>query len=246
LQASDSAGGKYRSIEMAKPVRPGWLTAVAVIGIVLGAIGILAAIVGVVGQIFAEQMQQWTMQWVRSMSSMGSAGQAVPADVLQMQEELQRLIIDIQRRWRGVLISLLVVNLVLSVLLVTSGVATLRLVAWGRALLIVAFAGTIVYEAAQLVPTLMIQHETTLLTQQYMSKVLAASQSQTGGIPPGMNTTMAAFSQATFAISFVMAAGWALVKIALYGAAIYYLRTPLIRSLFANQRGAVEVQAIES
>lgn len=230
---------------MAKPVRPGWLTAIGVIAVVLGVVGILAAVSGVVSQIYSEQMQQWSMQWMRSMSSLGQTGQDLPPEVLQLQEELQRLILDIQRRWRAVLLVLMAINALLSVLLIAGGIGTLRLTSWGRTLLIAAFIATMFYEVAQLVPGLAIQYETTQVTQTFMSRIMAASGAKTGGaVPPAINRTMAVVSNATFALGIAMAVGWGVVKLALYGAAIYYLRTPLIRALFANQRGAAEVQPL--
>jgi hypothetical protein len=234
---------------MARPVRPGWLTAIAVISIVLGALGMLSVVVGVLGQLFSAQAQQWVQQWMQGMAKIGPAGGGMPPEALKMQQELPTLMIDMQARWRIVMLVLLAINFVLSALLLTSGIGTLKLARWGRTLLLASLAGTILFEIVQVIPGLVIQYDTMQITQEFMSKMISASQRKTGGnAPPGMNPMgfTAAITNATFAISLVMACGWVLVKVTLYGAAIYYLRTPLIRSLFANQAGAAEVQPIDS
>lgn len=229
---------------MATTIRPGWLTAIGVIAIVVGTLGILGAITGALSQLYGaavqERMQNMMATWQQS--------NGLPTEALELQQDLQREIVAVQLRWRATMLVVAAVGFLVCLPLIAGGIGTLRLASWGRTLLIWALAATIVYEIAVAVPGLMMQQEIMQSTRKFMAEVMQSTQQQMQTAPPGqaqqINLLSNTITNASLVIGLVMTGAWLLVKVGLYAAAIWYLRSPLIRSLFANQHGAREVTAV--
>ena len=230
--------------------RPGWLTAVCIIALALGGLGLLGSIFGAVS-LFAGPRLQSSFQKISFGIPNGPQGKLPPnfEEMQELQEKLQGEILEIQRPWMTINLSLMIVNLVLSGCLLYGGIQGLQLAPSARTWLMGAFAAAILFELVRLVPTIGIQIATTEVTQQYMAEVLEMSMAQQPqNMPPQqremMKGVVATGMRLGMVLGLMFAAVTLLVKLAFYIAGILYLRRPHIRALFANQQGAAQVQPL--
>jgi hypothetical protein len=223
--------------------RPGWLTAIGVIAIILGVLGILSSTVSAIGQYFSASMQEAIESFV-----LVAQQNQMPSEAKALMDDMKTLMKDLQERWRPILLTLLACNMVLSVLLLAGGIGTLRLAEWGRRMLIAAFAGTMLYEVGTAATQLIMQFETRHLTSEYTAKMMDAMSKGNQAMPPAqrqqMMRVMTISTSVFFLLGVAMGLAWLLVKLIAYGLAIHYLRRPQIRALVANRAGPAEVQAI--
>jgi hypothetical protein len=201
--------------------RPGWLTAVCVIAIVLGTLGLLGSLLGAVNMIYGEQVQQWIQKMV-------TAGQQTnaPPGFDDFQNRIQDRIVEIQRRWQTVNLVVMMVNLVLSSCLIFG----------------------LLFQVLKLVPTIGIQLATADIMDDLMSEMTQQATQGQGAMPPAQQRTIRTVMSTSARIGVVIGILYALtieaVQAVCYTFGIVYLRKPYIRALYANQAGAAVVEPI--
>lgn len=202
------------------PQRPGGLTALCVLSIVLGSMGFLSGLVGLVGMLFQNQMQS------------AVAGLQPDADMARIQQEVNEQTNELMRQHAVRNWILLLVRLNVAIGLLLGGIWSLGLKPIGRMTLLVAFGVGIVLEAFQLWP----QWENRNLAAQTMDRMVQAQKEQNAKAPPGFDDTMKMMGQVAAAMTIVVALGMFLAKSGFYAFGLWYLTRPHIAGLFVRQK----------
>jgi hypothetical protein len=197
--------------------RPSGLTAICIIAIVLGVIGLFSGVLKGVNAVFGAEMQQ----------AFGSMG-AVTQEQAKIQQEMQAALAAEMKRFAIANGVLSVCQLVLCGALVYSGLKTLGLKPAGRQLLLAICVGILVYEIAQLVTVVIQQMSMIPIMELYMPRMMKA--------PSGNNAGTEQFGQIiarmSIIVGIVMQCAWTLIKFVFYVLAIRYLRSAKIIALF--------------
>ncbi|MBW3595928.1 MAG: hypothetical protein KY475_01485 [Planctomycetes bacterium] len=201
--------------------RPGGLTAVCVIAVILGALGLLAAVSGITMALVGNQVQQFQQQFAAAGS---------PPEMRDLQTEFNNKTIKIANRFRLVNLSLSATHLIVAGCLVWGGVRALQLKDRGRRLLWTACIVAIVFELAQSIPYILMQMENTALMQDYMPRLMEAS------APGPQSAQVAEFGRMIARFSMIMGwvifIGWLTLKLAFYGIAAKYLSSSRVKSIY--------------
>ncbi len=212
----------------AKPVtlpgyRPGGLTAVCILAIILGALGFLAGISSLVMSVVGNQAQQWQQQW-------GMAGS--PPAMRDVQAEMNAKTMAIVDRFRLVNIAFALFQLAVTAALVVGGARALKLNEAGRKLLWAACAVAMVFELGRAVPQVLMQLENMAVMEDYMPRLMEAS------APGPQAKQVAAFGAMIARFSVIMGwvvfAGWLILKLAFFGVAFYYLGRPKTKAFYTS------------
>jgi hypothetical protein len=209
--------------EVAAPpgYRPGALTAVCIIAIVLGCMGILAALSSFAASLGANQIQQWQAQ-------MGTAGNS--ADVRDLQAEMNAKSLAIVNRFRLVNVAMSVFQFALAAMLLAGGIKALGMKEPGRKLLRAACGVAILYELSHAVPHTLMQLENMALMEDYLPRVMEAS------APSGQARQMGEFARMMTRFSLIMGwvifFGWLILKLVFFGVAFAYLGRAKTRSFY--------------
>ena len=204
--------------------RPGGLTAICIIAVVLGVLGLFSGTLKGVNALFGAQMQQ----------AFGSMGAGTPEQA-KAQQEMNAALAAEMKRFAVANGILAVAQLVLCGGLVYSGLKTLGLKAARRKLLIAICACMLVYETGQLITFVFQQLSMSPIMELYMPRMMQT--------PNGDNESAEKFGQVVARMSIiagvVMQCFWTLIKFVFYAVAIHYLRKAKVAALFDSNPKSV-------
>jgi hypothetical protein len=205
--------------------RTGGLTAICVLAIVLGAMGVLTGCFGLVGLLFSSQMQN-------AIAGIQQANQGAA----EVQNEMNAKALTISRKYSWATVPLMVAKLFVEIALLAGAIMSLGLKPLGRRMLLAAFGAAIVVESIQLVPALLVQRETQALMAEMMPKMMQEVQ-QGAKKTPGFDPDQFASGlvKAISIMSFVIGIGWLVCKVVYYAIGIVYLRKPQVAASFVPQ-----------
>ena len=200
--------------------RPGALTAICVIAIILGGFGLLSSLGGLVSQIF--------LPWIQSTFSTPATG----SGPLQVQAEMQSEMNQVGSRFRAVSIVLSAAQLPLTICLLAGGIMSLSGKRQGRKILAGACLAAIAFVVAHAIVTMIIQWQTVGVMSRFMPKLIASQ-------PGGGNVQQAEQMASTIVsisgyIGMAMVGAIALVKLIYYGLSAAYLNRQSTRALFGD------------
>lgn len=203
--------------------RPGGLTAICILAIVLGALGALLGLAALAAPALQGPMQNVVAQWQPQEDEEAARAQQQIAE--ETREFAQRHIV------RNTLFA--VGRLVVATSLLVGGVLSLRLGPRGRKALLVAFAAGIVFELAQLWPNL----EAIPLTQRAFQLGMEAQHRQMPNGPQAgdMQALGRIMGKAIAAMQVAMIAGMLLAKCGFYAFGLWYLTRPHTALLFIRR-----------
>jgi preprotein translocase subunit SecG len=203
------------------PQRPGGLTAVCVIAIVLGALGLCFSVLGVASLAFQDQLQKFVKQQQHLPPGMANGPLKTEMEArAKMQERVYEAAEKVTHRHMGASSVVLVLNLLISASLLAGAIATLKLSPKGRQFLIAVFLAAILFE--------IVRGIVLVLTQLDMAAELSAIPSAGSGsadVPLMM-------ARITAILSMVLWLALALGMVVFYGIGASYLRRPTILPLF--------------
>lgn len=199
--------------------RPAALTAIAIVGIVLGSLGTCGGLLGTGSLLLQDQMQAFSQQ----MAEMSSANDHIYQQQMAMQEQLRGL----ADAWLPALIALQIVNLLGSIALLVGGIALVRWKPSGPRLFAGAALAGLAIDAGAGAITILYQLEVNAIMQDYLTGLV--SDPMLAGAEQSMNAIGQASSQA----SMFFGAAWIAVKLGFYVFSIIRLRKPDVRALFA-------------
>jgi hypothetical protein len=200
--------------EVAAPpgYRPGTLTAVCIIAIILGCLGILSGLSSLAASLGANQIQQWQAQ-------LGGAGSS--ADARSLEAEMNAKSLAIVNRFRLVNVAMSVFQFAVAGMLLAGGIKALGMKDLGRKLLRIACGLAILFELSRAVPSTLMQLENMALMEDYLPRVMEAS------APGGQGRQLAEFGRMMARFSLIMGwvifFGWLTLKLVFFGVAFAYL-----------------------
>lgn len=202
--------------------RPGRLTTVIIVGIVLGSLGTCGGLTSIVSLAFQDQMQEMSRQ-IAEMSAQGN--RSAFEQQLVMQERMNEL----NEEWRGALFSHQFVNLLASILLLGGAIQLLRWKAKGLTIFTVGAVASILADGGGAVIAILYQLEIGAVLQEYMAGLTSDP------ALAGAERTLDAIGTASTRAGMFIGAAWAAVKIGAYAYAVVLVRKPAIRTLFQRE-----------
>ncbi len=203
--------------------RPGGLTAVCMVALILGGLGLIAGGWIAATNLASNQLQQLQQQWTLAGS---------PPAVRDLQAELNAKTMALANRFRLVNIAFALLQIAVAAALIWGAIHALRLQEKGRKILWAACAVAVVFELGRAVPHVLMQLENMALMEDYMPRLMEASapgpQGQQGA---AFGAMIARFSMI---VGWVVFAGWLILKLAFFGVAFMYLGRPKVRALFTS------------
>lgn len=197
--------------------RPGGLTAICIIAVVLGVLGLFSGVLKGVNVLFGAEMQQ----------AFGSLG-AMTQEAAKAQQEMQAAVAAEIERFAVANGILCVAQLVLCGGLVYSGLKTLALKPAGRKLLLAICACLLVFEIGQLIVFVFQQLSMSPIMELYMPRMMQAP----NGNNAGTEKIGQIVARMSIILGIVMQCVWTLTKFAFYAVAIHYLRKGKVVALF--------------
>lgn len=200
--------------------RPGWLTALCVLCIVLGALGLLNAVLGTAIEVAGPAFQQ----------AMMPKGGNMPDDFQQAQQDLMDEINAIKKKHLLSIYGLLAFKFIAATLLLVGGLRCLSLGETGRKLLIIGCGVALAFELTQAIVQSLIQMEN--LTA--MNSAVEKFQSSLAGnnSPPGMKNVLKWSIRISTIVPIVLQYVMAAVKGGLFIFGLIYLQRARIKALF--------------
>lgn len=205
---SDPYSSQQHSPEAYGPLKPGAVTAVSVLAIVLGVLGLLTVCGGGVGLIANTALQGMM---------------TVPPNATPMQKaqiELNQEIMGLTQRYLPLTLVFLGAQLVLAPMLIYGGVKTLRMDHAGRRFLIYTFLALIAFEVIRTAFQFYLQLQMLPLYDEMAMRVAREG----GGT--GEDEMILRFTKGATMFGLVAALVWPAVKIVLYALSSRYLALP--------------------
>jgi len=189
--------------------RPGGVTAICIVAVVLGVLGLFSGTIKGVNVLFGAEMQQ----------VFGSMG-AVTQEQAKIQQEMNAAVAEEMKRFVVANSLLCVSQLALCGALIYSGLKSLKLKAAGRKLLVAVLVCLLVYEIGQLIAVVLQQMSMSPIMELYMPRIMKGS----SGNNAGAEKFGQAIARMSIIVGIVMQCVWALIKFIFYTVAIVYLR----------------------
>jgi hypothetical protein len=203
--------------------RPSWLTAICVLCIVLGALGLVNSVFGTFGMVLGPQFQ-------RMMAAQPQPG--MPDDLREAQQKMQTDMYKIQTKYIWPLGLSILMRVVVCSLLLVGGIRSLNMVEPGRKLLIIACSVALVFDLLQAIFQMIITVENMTVMNEFM-EVIATQGTNT---PKELEGIMKAVGSFIRFFSLGLISVIALGKIVFYILGIRYLQKPNIMALFHSER----------
>jgi hypothetical protein len=203
--------------------RPGWLTALCVVCIVLGALGILNSLVGTAAVLAGPKFQAMFQP---------RPTQGMPDDMLQAQQDLMDEINAVQKRHFLTTLLLLAFKFIVAVLLLAGGLRCLGLNEGGRKLLLIACAVALLFEVVHSILQSIVNLEMMTATNSAVEKF--ESTVTTGNTPPGTASIMKWTIRGAFIVPIITSYFMSLLKSGLFVFGLVYLNKKHIKSLFSR------------
>jgi hypothetical protein len=201
--------------------RPGKLTALCVLCIVLGALGLMNSLMGAAGALVGAQMQAFFQP---------KATAGVPAEMQKAQEEFQQEVNDIQGKYMREVVAGIAFRFAAALLLLVGGIRSLSLKESGRKVLLVACAVAIVFELLHAILQSIINMEMMTAVNSYVEGMMASMPQ--AEMPPGFSKMMQTVVRGSIIGGLIMSYLLVLAKAGLYTFGLVYLRRPAIKALF--------------
>lgn len=201
--------------------RPGWLTALCVIAIVIGVLGLMNGILGVVGTLFAEQFQ--TM-----FTPPGGGG--MPPDMQAIQDKFQQETMAVQEKFFLGILAAAILRIAVAAALLVGGVQCLGLKESGRQVLLLACGAAVLFEIGHAVLQSLVNMEMMTAVNGFMQNFLEAMPQGKGPPPEVFMNIMKGSLIAGFVVQYLIA----LLKIAFYVWGVLFLSRQAIKALFGH------------
>jgi hypothetical protein len=198
--------------------RPGWLTAMCVLCIVIGLLGVLNGLAQLFGTLFAEQMQ----------TAFTPQGQGIPPELQQVQDRFRDETLAVQEKFYVPNLIAAVFRIGIAACLVYGGIACLGLAATGRQVLMIALGAAVLFELAHGLLQSLISMEMMTAVNAFFESFLQ-TMPQGNGPPPEV---MLNIMKGSFIVGFVFQFAIALLKIGFYIWGAMFLMRPAIKALF--------------
>jgi hypothetical protein len=196
------------------PKKPGVLTAIGVMGVVLGVLGVMSSCMAVAALPFQSQLQ----------TAFSQPSSKDPA--LRIQAEMNSAMAQVQQDYFAVSMTLSVLNLALSAWLLAGGIMVLRTRRAGRPLMIYALLTVIAFEVLRTVFGVIIQLEMMPITTDFADRLGREA------APNSPMASMGPMMKGAAIFGMVLGLIWPLGKIIMYALSARYLASKPIVEYF--------------
>lgn len=203
--------------------RPGGLTAICVIALVVGILSVFSGLSQFVNLLVGQKLQAAVMQ---VQAGNGEAAQ-------QAQQETQAKMAAIARKYAVYHWACATTQSILAWIMIVGAVLSLRLKSAGRKLLLIALVASLLFEPAKAVLTAAVTKQSAPVI---IASMKAAAQNSA---PPGsrqaedINQMMGGLSQLIVAMQWAMLIGMTALWCIFYLVGVWYLTKPAVKALFA-------------
>lgn len=208
-------------VEVSSKARPGLLTTICVLAIILGVLGLLMAFMNFGGLLASEAIQQ--------MVTPAGPQPGMPAELFEAQQDMQRQLNEVTNSFWGFLMVLAVAHFFVAGGLLAGGLRALKMRDAGRTTLLYACVGAIVFEVIRLVVGMVIQIRNIPIMDEYTQRV-----SESVG---GMGATIGSITKVAAVGGMVMGLFMVGLKVFFYFYSVYYLRRPATQALYSGESG---------
>jgi hypothetical protein len=198
------------------PQRPGGITALCVLTIVLGSIGVLTGLTGIANIVFQRRVQG-AIASLQPDEEMARAQQEMADEAEQFSQQ------HVVRNW-----IFEILRLAIAMSLLVGGIWSLGLKPLGRRTLLAVFAVGVVFEVAQIWPLL----DARELTARGMDRMIQAQAQKQGNAPPGSDAFLKMLVQVMVTVQLFVMIALLLAKCSFYGFGLWYLNRPHVAALF--------------
>ncbi|HXT59609.1 MAG TPA: hypothetical protein VN699_13295 [Pirellulales bacterium] len=203
--------------------RTGGLTAVCVIAIVVGVLGVLSGLSQIANLTVGGRMQ----------SAMLALQPQINPGMQAAQQEMLEKTLAVNAKYAIYLWISIGMQLVLALAMIVGAILALSMRPAGRRILLAALVASLLFEPARTVLTSTIVKETGPITAQYMQNLGKVSAPPGAKPPPGFEEMMGGMSQAVVAVQWVVLIGMAAAWCIFYLVGVWYLAQPAVKALFA-------------
>jgi hypothetical protein len=228
MSADSTAYDPYRTPDLpsaqagaAPGGRPGWLTALCVMCIVIGVLGLMNGIVGFFGTLFAEHFQQM-------FTPTGASG--LPPEMKEVQDQFQAESLAVQAKFFAFSLSAAVLRVAVAAALLVGGTQCLGLKETGRQVLMLACGAAIVFEIGHAVLQSLVNMEMMTAVNGFLERFLQTMPQRNGPPPEFFINIMKGWLIAVFVMQYLIG----LAKIAFYLWCVVFLQRQAIRALFGK------------
>jgi hypothetical protein len=229
MSADPSAFDPYRSPSLpqgpntgeAVPRKSGWLTALCVICIVLGALGLMNALFGAVGAAAGPSLQSMFQP---------RATPGVPPEMQQAQDQFQKDVASVQTKHFLPIVATIAFRFIAALLLLAGGLMCLSLKEKGRKILILACGLALLFELSNSIVQSFVMLDMMTAMNSFVEKLQSTMQQPNS--PPGLNNFVRWWMRAIMVIQIILIFLFSLVKAALYLFGVIYLQKQQVKSLF--------------
>jgi hypothetical protein len=200
-------------------VRPGGLTAIAVISIVMACMGMFTVLASVVGLAAGEKLM-----------NLQFSGQKIPPERAQAVEQVKQEFLAVNQRWKSIGLALLGARGLIVLGLLVGGIMVLLLKPPGRTILGATFLLAVIADSAATATGIAMQREIIPIQHRMMAASMASAK---GGAALG--ESMGQMTESLAFVGYAMGIMWLLAKIVYYLVGFFYLRKPEVRALFDDQ-----------
>ncbi len=210
--------------------RTGGLTALCVLALVAGALGLLSGFSGVLNLLAGEKLQRAILQ-VQPAANPG---------MQDAQQEMQEELAAVMVHYRAFHWIQAACQLALSTMMISGAILALLLKPAGRFLLLTSLIAALVLVPVQSILGGVMLQKTGPIMEKSMERMAKRAAPPGARQPPGFNEMMGAFGRVIVVMQWVMLVGLALIKCVFYLCGVWYLTRPTVAELFVrNARSPV-------
>jgi hypothetical protein len=215
--------------EVTIPRRPGGLTAICVIAIILGVLGVITALMGMAGAVAGQAMQK---------AFTPSMPQNMDDEALEVQIEMNEAVQEMGQRFILPNVAFIVFGLAVAIGLIVGGAQSLKIKPAGRMILVAVFLVAILFELARGGFQLYVQMQVMAVMGEYWPRLIkaAAGQQPPGG--PDMETLMNIALSVAKVTAYSVVILPVLVKGGFYAIGAFYLGRERVKQLFERSDAA--------
>jgi hypothetical protein len=217
--------------------RPGGLTAVCVIAIILGSLGLLSSLVTMGSLAVGSRFQQ---------AMMTSSPRPGRDKVFDVQRTMQKRIQAVTDRYRRPTVGFALLNMVLAASMLAGAIMALNRVPKARTVLLTVFAVAILFEISRSIVQVFIQWETAAVMSEMLPRMMETSMPANVPNVPNAQDTAAmgtVIARAIIMVGFVFNLVLSLAKLIYYGVGWSCLRRPPARDWLESAGSSRRISA---
>jgi hypothetical protein len=215
--------------EVMIPRRPGGLTAICVIAIILGVLGVITALMGIVGAVAGQAMQK---------AMAPSMPQNMNEEAQQVQEEMNEAIQEVGQKFMVPNVVSIICSLTLAIGLIVGGSQSLKIKPSGRTILLMVFSIAILFELVRGGFQIYVQMQILAVMDEFWPRIVETSAAQQGQGGPDLETIMSVLWMVTKVSAYVFTILPVLLKAGYYVIGALYLGRENVKRLFDQSADA--------